>query len=128
LKAQLLRGQISALDAKLADLISQPQDSAQVLQFATAPGSPSSPRPKRDAILAFLAALILALGVAWARVALADRYGSAEEAAEDLGLRMLGEIPRGRRDQRANVEAFRRLRTVVALATGHRDSYEEVGA
>jgi capsular exopolysaccharide synthesis family protein len=93
-------------------------DIAKVLQPATAPGSPSSPKPTRNAVLAFLSALILGIAAASAYVWIADRYRSAEEAAADVGLPILGEIPRAAASDQASIEAFRRLRTAVLFGLG----------
>ena len=81
------------------------------------PGTPSSPRPKRDAVLALIAALLLGSGAALLWSLLAGRYSSAEEASTDLGLPIIGELPRAAPDDQAAVEAFRGLRTGIAYAT-----------
>jgi succinoglycan biosynthesis transport protein ExoP len=93
-------------------------DIAKVLQPATAPGSPSSPKPTRNAVLALLAALILGIAAASAYVWIADRYRSAEEAAADVGLPIVGEIPRAPATDQVSIEAFRRLRTAVLFGLG----------
>ena len=49
------------------------------------------------------------------RETLVDRFSSPEEAAGDLGLPILGEIPRAT-GQTPVLEAFRRLRTAVVVA------------
>ncbi|MCW3063422.1 MAG: capsular exopolysaccharide biosynthesis protein, partial [Solirubrobacterales bacterium] len=93
-------------------------DIARVLQPATAPGSPTSPKPTRNAVLALIAALILGIAVVVAYTWISDRYRSAEEAAADVGLPILGEIPRAAPADQASIEAFRRLRTAVLFGLG----------
>jgi capsular exopolysaccharide synthesis family protein len=93
-------------------------DIAKVLQPATAPGSASSPKPTRNAVLAFLAALILGVAGLFAYTWIADRYRSADEAAADVGLPILGEIPRAAPTDQASIEAFRRLRTAILFGLG----------
>jgi succinoglycan biosynthesis transport protein ExoP len=93
-------------------------DVAKVLQPATPPGSPASPKPTRNAILAVLAAVILGIAVAFAYAWIADRYRSADEAAADVSLPILGEIPRAAPTDQASIEAFRRLRTAVMFGLG----------
>jgi capsular exopolysaccharide synthesis family protein len=111
LTAASVNAEIVALQTRAADEQVRPTDSIRLIQPARTPGSPTSPKPARDAVVAFFAALVLASGAAFARFTLTDRYGSAEEAATDLGLAMLGEVPRATRGDERAVEGFRVLRT-----------------
>jgi capsular exopolysaccharide synthesis family protein len=88
----------------------------RVIQPALAPRDPDAPKPLRNAILAAIAALVLAGAALLARTVLGDRYGSIEEAALDLRLPVLGEVPKDELDAVPAVEAFRKLRTRVTHA------------
>ena len=91
-----------------------PGDTMRVIEPAVAHNSPVSPTPKRDALLALIGALVLGIGSIYLRDLFFDRYRSAEEAARDLGLPLLGEIPKGRANPA--LESFRTLRTAMMLA------------
>lgn len=62
-------------------------------QPATPPESASSPNPRRDAILAFIAGALLGTGIALLRARLDDRIQDAAELAEHWDLPVLGLIP-----------------------------------
>lgn len=62
-------------------------------QPATAPDSPISPSPKRDAILALIAGGLLGLGIAVLRARLDDRIRDLDELSERWALPVLGLIP-----------------------------------
>lgn len=113
-----IRAQMSSLNTKLSEAATASGDTVQVLEQALPPEAPASPRPTRDAILALVAALILGAAAIYARIALVDRYAGGEDAASDLGLSLLGEIPRGGPREQPVIEAFRRLRTSVVFALG----------
>lgn len=102
----------------LASKNSQSRDSARVIQPAVVPSSASSPKPARDALLALLAALAIGVAAAYVVASLSDRYRTADDAAIDLGLPILGEIPQSRPEEQSSVEAFRRIRTSVLFALG----------
>jgi polysaccharide biosynthesis transport protein len=112
-QAALLREQLHVLQGKIGEAVATPADAIRVLGSAPPPTSPSSPQPKRNAILAFIAALLLGAGAILAYSALTDRYRDADEAAADLGLPLLGEIPRAALHEQPAIEAFRRLRTAA---------------
>src|SRR5919198_1380425 len=116
-KIQGLTAQSQALSSKLADQIGQASNRVSIIENAAPPSTPSSPRPKRDAALALFAALLLGSGAALLWSLLAGRYSSAEEASMDLGIPIIGELPRAAPDDPAAVEAFRGLRTGIAYAT-----------
>jgi capsular exopolysaccharide synthesis family protein len=109
--------QLQSLRSKQADLVGQANDRVTIIATAARPTTPSSPRPKRDAVLALMAALLLGSGAALLWSLLAGRYASAEEASMDLGIPIIGELPRAAPDDPAAVEAFRGLRTGIAYAT-----------
>jgi capsular exopolysaccharide synthesis family protein len=114
--ATALNVELEALQNQAAVEQSRPRDSARILQPASRPQEPASPKPLRDAVLAFLAAFALAVVAAYLRFVLTDRYSSADEAAADLGLPVLGEIPRVRGKGPQVYEPFRTVRTSVVFA------------
>ncbi len=116
-KINTLKALATALTSQIANIAGNTNDKISVIEAASVPGTPSSPRPKRDAVLALIAALLLGSGAALLWSLLAGRYSSAEEASTDLGLPIIGELPRAAPDDQAAVEAFRGLRTGIAYAT-----------
>ena len=108
--------ELEQLQIQAADVQGTAGDAVRPLEEATPPTVPSEPKPKRNAVLGFLAALILGSAVAYARSAFTDRYGSPEEAAADLGLPVLAIVPRTASESAEAVEAFRILRTSVSYA------------
>jgi tyrosine-protein kinase len=109
-----LQVELQALQAQVAAESANPGDSMRVVEPAVAHENPVSPTPKRDALLALIGALVLGIATIYLRDLLFDRYRSAEEAARDLGLPLLGEIPKGRNNPA--LESFRTLRTAMMLA------------
>jgi tyrosine-protein kinase len=92
---------------------------AAVVDRATPPSSPSSPKPVRDTILGGLAGLLLGLGAALVREKVDRRLRDPEELEEAFGLPVLARLPDsdalGRRFGMADLppveaEAFRTLR------------------
>jgi len=114
--ATALEVELEALQNQAAVEQSRARDSVRVLQPARRPAEPASPKPLRDAILAFLAALAVGVAAAYVKFAVTDRYSSADEAAADLGLPVLGEIPRVRGKGPRVYEPFRTLRTGVVFS------------
>lgn len=108
--------ELLALQTQAAEIQGRLSNSIRVLQPATAPAGPSSPKPARDAVLAFLAALTIGSAAAYARATLTDRFGSADEAAAELGLPLLAAVPRAGIDDRVSIEAYRALRTNLSYA------------
>ena len=126
-QAAQLREQLHVLQGKIGEAVATPSDAIRVLGSAPAPTSPTSPQPKRNAILALIASLLLGAGVILAYMALTDRYRNADEAAADLGLTLLGEIPRAALHEQPAIEAFRRLRTAAIFELAGRRE-RELGA
>lgn len=118
LEAAQLSSEVSALRDKLASTVAAPTDSVQLLGRASIPSAPTSPKPTRNAILAFLVALVLGGAAILGFATVSDRYRDADEVSADLGLQLLGEMPRAPASEQAAIEAFRRLRTTVLLALG----------
>jgi non-specific protein-tyrosine kinase len=121
-----LQVELQALQEQIASQTSNPGDSLRIVERAAANPNPVAPKPKRDAILAFIAALILGAAAIYLRDLFFDRYGSAQDAARDLGLQLLGEIPKGRSNEPA-VEAFRSLRTAMVFALERSGNYQSNG-
>ena len=118
-----LRAELEALQDRAADETANPGDTLRVVERALPPSDPVSPQPARDALLAFILALVLGAAAVYARETLFDRYGSPEEAARDLGLPVLGEIPKSP-DRSMALEPFRSLRTATLLALERRTGGE----
>jgi len=117
-EAEALQGELAALQQRVADETLTPTDRARVLEPALTPTDPVSPRPLRDALLVMLLALVIAAAFVLLRNALTDRYGSAEEAALDLGLPVLGELPKAPATDVRALEALRKLRAQVQFSAG----------
>ncbi len=109
-----LQVELQALQDRSATETATPGDSMRVVERAVPPSDPASPKPKRDALIALIVALVLGACAIYLRDLFFDRYGSAEEASRDLGLPLLGEIPKGRGNPA--LESFRSLRTAMMLA------------
>lgn len=115
--------QRTALDARYAALLqvlvqrqTQSRNRIEVVSSATTPGSPAAPHPKRDALLGFFVALVIAAEGAVALFVLGDRFSRRidEEALTAItGLPVLASIPKA--SGTAIVEAFRVLRTSLLL-------------
>ncbi len=100
----------------------RPTDQVAVIAGARSEPEPVAPRPVRDALFAFLAALVVNAELAVLLGALADRFsskGQDDEITEVTGLPVLARVPTGDGDE--VVEAFRALRTnLVFLDTVER--------
>ena len=103
-----------ALQDRIAAEAANPGDTMRVVEPAVPHENPVAPKPKRDALLAFIGALLLGIAMVYLRDLFFDRYRSAEEVGRDLDLPLLGEIPRGRANPA--LESFRTLRTATMLA------------
>jgi capsular exopolysaccharide synthesis family protein len=125
-RAAGLQVELQALQDRSATETATPGDQMRVVEHAVPPSSPSSPKPKRDAFIAFIVALVLGASAIYLRDLFFDRYRSAEEAARDLGLPLLGEIPKGR--GHPALEAFRSLRTALMFALEQSVQAKENGA
>lgn len=108
--------ELAALETQAAEIQGRSNNTLRSLQTAQPPSAPSSPKPVRDAALAFIAALVIGAAAAYARATLTDRFGSAEEAATLLGIPLLAAVPRANADDRAAIEAYRILRTNLSYA------------
>jgi capsular exopolysaccharide synthesis family protein len=114
--ATALQAELQTLQARITDETINAPDRIRQLQAALPPTSPASPRPVRDALLAFIVALILGAGVVLLRSSMADRFVSSEQAALELGLPVLGELPKAAADSREALEGFRKLRATTEFS------------
>jgi capsular exopolysaccharide synthesis family protein len=123
-RGELLQDRINRIKLSQALRAGEAVQNAELVQAATPPTDPSSPKPVRNLILAVLLAGVVGLGLA----ALLDRLGGALRTEDELerlyGLPILARIPRVRSlgkqlqqhalgdDPRGNpaAEAFRTLR------------------
>jgi capsular exopolysaccharide synthesis family protein len=117
--------ELRAVQEQIASRSSNPGDSLRIVEQAAPSSDPVAPKPKRDAILAFIVALLLGAVAVYLRDLFFDRYGSAQDAARDLDLQLLGEIPKGRKE--IPVEAFRSLRTAMVFALERYGDHAENG-
>lgn len=115
-----LEVELQALQEQIASQTSNPGDSLRIVEQAAPDSTAVAPTPRRDAVLAFIISLLLGATAVYLRDLFFDRYGSAQDAARDLDLQLLGEIPRVRRD--TPLEAFRSLRTAITFALDRADA------
>jgi len=108
-----LQVELQALQDRVATETANPGDTMRIVEHASPQGTPVSPRPKRDAVLALIGALILGVAAVYLRDIFFDRYRTQEEVARDLGLPLLGEIPKA--GDSPALESFRSLRTAMTL-------------
>ncbi len=106
----VLQAQYQAVLARRTELAAQQPDELRVVDAAEAGGAPLSPTPARDAVLAFVVAMIVNAELAVLLEAVSGRFsGRDEEVTRLTGLPVLTRIPHA--DQGDTVEALRVLRT-----------------
>ena len=96
---------------------------AELVQAARAPGSPSSPKPRRNGLIGAFIGLLIGLGIALAREQLDRRLKQPEELEKVFDLPILATVPKSRALQRrvetphglppVEGEAFRMLRANI---------------
>src|SRR5207237_2267714 len=89
------RGEIALIRERLSEIsVSEANAGSelQLLDAARPPTSAASPRPFRNAMFAFVAALFIAVLVALGRERIAPRLGGAQELEELTGLPVLTEV------------------------------------
>jgi capsular exopolysaccharide synthesis family protein len=111
-----LTAELQSLQGQAAGARTRPIDVGRVIEPARPPSDPASPKPLRDAGIAFIAALLLSAFVAYLAFVVSNRYQSSTEVAEDLNLPVLGELPKGPPEDQRVVDAFRAVRTNVDFA------------
>lgn len=119
-----IAAQLSALQARAAELEAQSAATAsqlQLIQRPSVPAAPSSPRPLRNGVIAFFAAIFLAVLIALGREQLTPRVSSQREIGHLLALPVLSGVPytRGRVDARyarAEYETYQTLSASIRLA------------
>jgi capsular exopolysaccharide synthesis family protein len=121
-RAQALQARFSALADTSAQLQAQTGGRLDIVSPATVEPDLVSPKPRSNALLAFLAALVVNAELAVVLSARSDRFSRdrlGEEAAELLGVPVLAQISTG--DESARIEAFRALRAGIMSARAGRD-------
>jgi len=121
-----LQVELQALQDQIATESANPGDTMRVVERAAPAGAPVAPQPGRDALLALIGAFVLGAAAIYLRDLLFDRYRSAQEAARDLGLTLLGELPKGHGG--GALESFRNLRTATVLTLERARGGESNGA
>jgi Mrp family chromosome partitioning ATPase len=130
----LTPSQRSALRAaliKLSVLAAVGSDNVHLVQPAVPPTSPSSPKPKRNAILGGLAGLLIGLALVFGTEQFSTRLRSPEDVERESQLPLLATVPRsgflrsppkigGERDS-AEAETFRRLASKLRHLDGGPD-------
>ena len=132
---QTLQGRVASLRASYAALVSLPGSGANavtVVDPATPPDAPSSPRVLLNTLLAALVGLLLALGIAFTMEYLDDTLKSSEDVEAATGLPTLGTVLKMKGDKgRSQIyrlatllyprgpaaEAYRTLRTNLEFAS-----------
>jgi capsular exopolysaccharide synthesis family protein len=123
------RSQLLSQQERLKVFAALQTGNTEVVQSAQAPGSPSSPQPKRDAALGLLLGILLGLALAFLFERL-DRRVRDIPMLEDLGLTVLAAIPESRElateregglHPSSELEAFRMLRARLRYFNVDRD-------
>jgi capsular exopolysaccharide synthesis family protein len=118
-QAAVLQGQIDALNESEVAIRSREADTLTVISGAVAGDSPISPKPLRDAFLAFLVSLVVVAELTVLVHYVGDRFSKSEDTADVTritGLPVLAKIPKG--SGLELVEAFRVLRTNLMVLEG----------
>ncbi len=132
---QSLQGRLTSLRGDYAALVSLSQTSSNALTVvdpATPPQQPASPRVLLNTLIAALVGLLIALGIAWTMDYLDDTLKSSEDVEAVTGLATLGTIIKMKTEKgRSEIyrlvtllyprgpaaEAYRTLRTNVEFAS-----------
>ena len=129
-KRDVLSGSQLFLQNQLVTLLSITTDPGEVIDPASVPASPATPRHEFDIAIGILLGLGLGFAAALIRERSSDTVRSPIELEEKLGIPVLGSIPRARRprgeqalvvakgQRTITADAFRRLRTGVLGIAG----------
>jgi Mrp family chromosome partitioning ATPase/capsular polysaccharide biosynthesis protein len=122
-RSPLLADQLAVYEDELARLtpLTKTNSTAQIVQPATAPGGPVSPKPTSDALIGAAIGLVLALLIAFVRDSFDRRLRTAKDIEECLHLPVVGHVRReimgripylanGGGDHSLDIEAARILR------------------
>jgi Mrp family chromosome partitioning ATPase/LPS O-antigen subunit length determinant protein (WzzB/FepE family) len=121
---------ISAQVARMETLLAGDDPTVRLETAATAPQSPSSPKPALTLIAALLAGLVIGIGGAFALHAIDPILRREEQLRKSYRLPILGRVPRdSRRSARsplppsrlspATLESYRTLRTTITARGGN---------
>jgi capsular exopolysaccharide synthesis family protein len=132
-RAKSLKGPGSALlKAKLLALAAVAEP-VTIVNPAHVPGSPSSPNPLRDTVIAIFLGLMLGIGIAFIRESLDKRATEGHEVQKRLGLPLVGYVRKETlgmagmskngtvRASESDLESFRILRRNVDFLGGDQD-------
>jgi Mrp family chromosome partitioning ATPase len=111
--------QVESLNQSEADIYSREVDTINTISGANAGDSPVSPKPLRDALLAFVVSLVVVSELTVLIHYTGDRFSRTEDTADITrvtGLPVLAKIPKGSGIEL--VEAFRVLRTNLMVLEG----------
>jgi tyrosine-protein kinase len=114
-----VQSQIDALNGAVNDIYARKNDKLGVLAGAIAADSPVSPKPLRDALLAFLVSIVVVAELTVLVHYAGDRFSRTEDTADVTritGLPVLAKIPKGSGIELT--EAFRVLRTNLMVLEG----------
>jgi len=95
---------------------------ADILQRASTPSSPASPKPRRSALIGGFAGLLLGFALALVREQLDRRLRGAKDLGETFGLPILASLPTSR------AFAKRSLKGVEDLPAGEREAFQMLRA
>jgi capsular exopolysaccharide synthesis family protein len=123
--ASAAKSQLSGQLQRLHVLRDAQGSNAQVIQAAGMPLTPVSPRPRRDALLGLVVAVLLGLGLVAVAESLDRRIRQPEDLEGLTGLALLTSVPRsafgGGLDDPSTMEAFRSLRANLEFFNVDRD-------
>jgi succinoglycan biosynthesis transport protein ExoP len=117
-QASALQSQLQALQQVAIDRQSRSFDELDVISPATVQHTPVSPKPKTDALLAFVTSLVVFSEGAVLLELVGDRFPAddlEEEVTKLTGLPVLAHVPDG--DGVPMTEAFRKLRATLLFMT-----------
>ncbi len=118
-----LQNQYNDIEQSIVSAKLQPLNGLDVVSPAQAGSSPVSPKPKEDALLAFVTGLLVFAELSVGYEVLADRFVGAakdDEIRRLTGLPVLARIPKADGAGPEVVEGFRTLRTSLLFMNGSR--------